>query len=135
MQVWATTKTSVAAGDPNPDNDTAETMLYVNHKPKAKDGKATAKTGGSAIQISLATKISDSDGDALHVRLGRVKHGKATVNGDIITFTPPKKWHGTFKLRYYLTDGKGGTAKAWITIKVVKQGSGYTGNRCLVTGC
>ena len=135
MQVWATTKTSVAAGDPNPDNDTAETMLYVNHKPKAKDGKATAKTGGSAIQISLATKISDSDGDALHVRLGRVKHGKATVNGDIITFTPPKKWHGTFKLRYYLTDGKGGTAKAWITIKVVKQGRGYTGNRCLVTGC
>jgi uncharacterized repeat protein (TIGR01451 family) len=49
MKVWATAKTSVAAGDPNPDNDTAETMLYVNHKPKAKNAKATGKAGGLAI--------------------------------------------------------------------------------------
>jgi uncharacterized repeat protein (TIGR01451 family) len=138
FKVWATAKTGVTAGDPNAENDTSETMLYVNHKPKAKLAKATAKAGGAAIKIPLAKKISDIDGDTLRIKLGKVKYGKAAVTGDIVTFTPPKKWTGTFKIRYTVTDGKGGTAKSWIAIKITKSGSsGGSGGvkYCFMSGC
>jgi uncharacterized repeat protein (TIGR01451 family) len=138
FKVWATAKTGVMAGDPNVENDTSETMLYVNHKPKAKLAKATAKAGGDAIKIPLAKKISDIDGDALRIKLGKVKYGSATVTGDIVTFTPPKKWTGTFKIRYTVTDGKGGKANSFIVIKVKKSGSsgGFGGvKHCFNAGC
>jgi len=138
FKVWAIAKTGVTAGDPNAENDTSETMLYVNHKPRAKLAKATAKAGGAAIKIPLAKKISDVDEDSLRITLSKVKYGKATVTGDIVTFTPPKKWTGTFKIRYTVNDGKGGTAKSWIVIKVTKSGSsGGTGGvkHCFIAGC
>ena len=139
MKVWAKVKTGVTNGDPNPDNDTAETMLYVNHKPKVKTVKATAKAGGPTIQISLASKISDVDGDTLRITLGKVKHGTATVTGDVVTFTPPKKWTGTFMIRYAVNDGKGGKAKSWIVIKVTKSGGSGSGSNgvkhCFKSGC
>jgi hypothetical protein len=138
-KVWATAKTGVTAGDPNAENNTSETMLYVNHKPKAKLAKATAKAGGAAIKIPLAKKISDVDGDALRITLGKVKYGSATVTGDIVTFTPPKKWTGTFKIRFTVTDGKGGTTNSFIVIKVKKSGSSSGGSngvtQCFIAGC
>jgi hypothetical protein len=138
FKVWATAKTGHTTADSNASNDTAETMLFINHKPKAKIAKAKAKAGGSPIQIKLASKISDVDGDSLRITLGRVKHGTAEVNGDVITYTPPKKWTGTFKIRYTVNDGKGGTAKSWIVIKVTKSGSsGGSGGvkYCFIAGC
>ena len=113
-------------------------MLYINHKPKAKIAKAKAKAGGKPVQITLASKISDVDGDTLRITLGKVKQGSAEVNGDVFTYTPPKKWTGTFKIRYTVNDGKGGTAKSWIVIKVTKSGSsgGSSGvTQCFIAGC
>jgi hypothetical protein len=138
FKVWATAKTGHTTADSNASNDTAETMLYINHKPRAKIAKAIAKAGGSAVQIKLASKISDVDGDSLRITLGKVKYGSAKVNGDVITYTPPKKWTGTFKIRYTINDGKGGTAKSWIVIKVTKSGSsgGSSGVKyCFMSGC
>jgi uncharacterized repeat protein (TIGR01451 family) len=135
FKVWATAKTGHSIADSNSSNDTAETMLYVNHKPKAKITKANAKAGGKPIQIKMATKISDSDGDTLRITLGKVKYGKAVVNGDVITYTPPKKWTGTFKIRYTVNDGKGGRAKSWIVIKVSKSGGSSGGQYCFIAGC
>jgi hypothetical protein len=135
FKVWATARTGHSTADSNSSNDTAETMLYVNHKPKAKIANAKAKAGGKPIQIKMATKISDSDGDTLRITLGKVKYGKAKVNGDVITYTPPKKWTGTFKIRYTVNDGKGGTAKSWIVIKVSKSGGSSGGRHCFKAGC
>jgi hypothetical protein len=135
FKVWAIAKTGHSIADSNSSNDTAETMLYVNHKPKAKITKANAKAGGKPIQIKMATKISDSDGDTLRITLGKVKYGKAVVNGDVITYTPPKKWTGTFKIRYTLNDGKGGTAKSWIVIKVSKSDGSSGARQCFRSGC
>ena len=138
FKVWATAKTGHTTADSNASNDTAETMLYINHKPKAKVAKAKAKAGGTPIQITLASKISDVDGDSLRITLGKVKHGTAEVNGDVITYTPPKKWTGTVKIRYTVNDGKGGTAKSWIVIKVTKSGSSGGSNgvtQCFIAGC
>ena len=139
FKVWATAKTGLATPDSNASNNTSETMLYVNHKPRAKVVKAKAKAGGASVQIPLADYISDIDGDTLRITLGKVKHGSATISGDIVTFTPPKKWTGTFKIRYVVYDGKGGKTNSVIVIKVTKSGSGSnnTGgpNRCFVSGC
>jgi uncharacterized repeat protein (TIGR01451 family) len=138
FKVWATAKTGHTTADSNASNDTAETMLYINHKPKAKIAKAKAKASSSPIQITLASKISDVDGDSLRITLGKVKHGTAEVNGDVITYTPPKKWTGTVKIRYTVNDGKGGTAKSWIVIKVTKSGSSGGSNgvtQCFIAGC
>jgi uncharacterized repeat protein (TIGR01451 family) len=138
FKVWSTAKTGHTTADSNASNDTAETMLYINHKPKAKIAKAKAKAGSSPIQITLASKISDVDGDSLRITLGKVKLGTAEVNGDVVTYTPPKKWTGTFKIHYTVNDGKGGTAKSWIVIKVTKSGSsGGSGGvqYCFVSGC
>ena len=66
-------------------------MLYINHKPKAQIANAKAKAGGKPIQIKMATKISDIDGDTLRIKLGKVEYGTAVVNGDVVTYTPHQR--------------------------------------------
>ena len=138
FKVWATAITGHSKPDTNLTNNTSESMLYVNHKPKAKIARTKAKAGGKPVQINMASKISDIDGDALQVTLGKVKYGKAKISGGIVTYTPPKKWTGTFKTRYTLTDGKGGKDKSWIVIKVSKGATSNGSNGvkyCLKSGC
>ena len=135
LQAWATVTTGVAAGDPNPTNDVAEDLLYVNHSPVAKRFSIKAQAGGNIVKKSLTTKVSDPDGDALKIKLGRVKHGKASITGNIFTFTPPKHWSGKFKIRYYVSDGKGGTAKAWITVTVSPKKDSNSVRYCIKSGC
>ena len=94
------------------------TKLYVNHKPRAKIAKTTAIAGGDAVTFSIASKISDVDGDSLGVTLGKVKYGSASIAGDVVTFTPPKNWDGKFSIPYTVRDGKGGTAKSVISVTV-----------------
>ena len=118
LTVWARSQTSLAASDANSSNDTSMTKLYVNHKPRAKVAKTSAITGGKAVTLSLASKISDEDGDALGVTLGKVKYGSARVVGDVVTFTPPKDWNGKFSIPYSIRDGKGGIAKSLIAVTV-----------------
>jgi hypothetical protein len=110
--------TGVPDGDPNPGNNTSTAKLYVNHSPLAEIASLTALSGGKQVQLSLANKISDIDGDALTVELGQVKYGSAFVYGDIVSYTPPKSWSGKFTLPYYLSDGKGGSAKSSITVTI-----------------
>jgi uncharacterized repeat protein (TIGR01451 family) len=135
LTVWATSQTSLAATDANTANDTSTTKIYVNHKPRAKVATATAVAGGKAIKFSLAPKISDVDGDSLGIKLGKVKHGSATVAGDIVTYTPPKKWDGKFLITYMVSDGKGGTARSVIAITVKPKSSGNSGINCFKSGC
>ena len=135
LQAWATVTTGVAAGDPNPTNDVSDDLLYVNHKPAAKAISIKAKAGGKPVQVSLASKVSDPDGDSLHIRLGKVKHGKATVQGRVLTYTPPKNWSGKFKIRYYVSDGKGGRDRAWITIRVSQAKNTGRVHYCIKSGC
>jgi uncharacterized repeat protein (TIGR01451 family) len=134
LKVWATVYTSLATGDPNPENDTSDDFLSVNHKPKAKDFSVESKVKGKTVKVALATKVSDSDRDALKLRLGEIEHGKGKIEGQVFSYTPPKYWSGTFRARYYVSDGKGGLTKAWITITVKPQKPGYV-RPCFVFGC
>ena len=135
LTVWATSQTSLAATDANLANDTSTTKIYVNHKPRAKVATASAVAGGKSIKFSLAPKISDIDGDSLGVTLGKVKYGRATVAGDIVTYTPPKNWDGRFLIAYTVSDGKGGKARSVIAITVKPKSSGNSGIQCFKTGC
>ncbi len=118
LTVWSTSVTGVPNGDPNVENNTSTSRLYVNHKPRAESASLVAKSGGKQVKISLASKVSDIDGDALTIQLGRVEQGAAVVNGDVVTFNPPKSWSGNFTVPYFLFDGKGGTAKSTIEVTV-----------------
>jgi uncharacterized repeat protein (TIGR01451 family) len=118
LTVWARSKTSLAVSDANSSNDTSMARLYVNHKPRAKIAKTSAIAGGRAVTFSLASKISDQDGDSLGVTLGKVKYGSARIVGDVVTFTPPKNWDGKFSIPYTVRDGKGGLAKSLIAVTV-----------------
>jgi hypothetical protein len=118
LTVWSTSVTGVLDGDPNVENDTSTSKLYVNHKPRAEVASLEAISGGKQVKISLANKISDIDGDALTIELGRVQQGSAVIQGDVVTFKPPKSWSGKFTVRYYVSDGKGGTAKSTVEVTV-----------------
>jgi hypothetical protein len=135
LTIWATSETSLGSTDANPSNDTSTTKIYVNHKPRAKVASASAVTGGKAIKFSLAPKISDIDGDSLGIKLGKVKQGRASVAGDIVTYTPPKNWDGKFLITYKVSDGKGGTARSVIVVTVKPKTSGNSGIYCFKSGC
>lgn len=134
LQVWGTAITGVSSGDTDNANNVSDTTLYINHKPKAKPATAVTTAGGPKKNIILGSKISDSDGDSLHVTIGKVAHGKAAVVGDVVSYTPPKNWTGSFRIAYKVTDGKGGTARSWIKIFVTSK-SGSTVKYCLKSGC
>lgn len=141
LTVWSTSVTGVLDGDPNVENDTSTSKLYVNHKPRAEVASLEAISGGKQVKISLANKISDIDGDALTLELGRVQQGSAVIQGDVVTFKPPKSWSGKFTVPYYLSDGKGGTAKSSIeiTVKPIKNVNPGNSNEfrpsCIRFGC
>jgi uncharacterized repeat protein (TIGR01451 family) len=135
LTVWASSETSLGSTDANSANDTSTTKIYVNHKPRAKAANASAVPGGKAIKFSLAPEISDIDGDSLGIKLGKVKHGSATVAGDIVTYTPPKNWDGKFLITYTVSDGKGGKARSVIAITVKPKSSGNPGINCFKSGC
>jgi hypothetical protein len=135
LTVWATSKSSLGNADANYSNDTSTTKIYVNHKPQAKIATISTVTGGKAIKFSLATKLSDVDGDSLGIKLGKVKHGSAKVSGDIVTYTPPKNWNGKFAIPYKVSDGKGGRARSLIVVTVNPDSSGNPGISCFRAGC
>jgi hypothetical protein len=85
--------------------------------------------------FSLATKISDVDGDSLGIKLGKVKYGSANVAGDIVTYTPPKNWDGKFAIPYSVSDGKGGKARSLIVVTVIPESSGNPEISCFKAGC
>jgi hypothetical protein len=135
LTVWATSATSLGASDANSANDTSTTKIYVNHKPRAKITTISTMAGGKAIKFSLATKLSDVDGDSLGIKLGKVKQGSAKVSGDIVTYTPPKNWNGKFAIPYTVTDGKGGRARSLIVVTVIPDSSINPEISCFKSGC
>lgn len=134
LKAWATIFTSLASGDPNPLNDTSDDVLFVNHKPKAKSFEVESKIKGKTIRVTLASKVSDPDKDSLKLTLGKVEHGTGKIEGNVFSYTPPKDWSGKFKARYFVSDGKGGFTKAWITITVKPNKPDYV-RPCFVFGC
>jgi large repetitive protein len=73
-----------------------------------------------AITINVLQNDSDPDGDTLTVAMKESpSSGTAAVNADkTITYTPNGGFHGVDTFQYEVSDGRGGTATATVTVNV-----------------
>jgi VCBS repeat-containing protein len=76
----------------------------------------------NALTINASTLLkndSDVDGDTLSVTsVQNATHGSVTLNNGVITFTPDANYNGDATFQYSISDGKGGTANATVTLYV-----------------
>ncbi|MBN2513005.1 MAG: tandem-95 repeat protein, partial [Sedimentisphaerales bacterium] len=74
----------------------------------------------TSVIVAVLSNDSDSDGDSLTVTgVVNPANGTVVVNGDkTITYTPDGDYYGTDSFTYTVSDGKGGTDTAAVTITV-----------------
>lgn len=96
----------------------------VNHPPRARDDAASTTTGTPVTVDVLADNgqgaDSDPDGDSLTVTaVGDPPNGTAEhLGAGNVRYTPDAGFHGTDAFSYEVSDGRGGTASATVTIAV-----------------
>ncbi|HWI18474.1 MAG TPA: putative Ig domain-containing protein, partial [Vicinamibacterales bacterium] len=94
------------------------TVLQPNRAPIAVNDSASTKKN-KAVTVNVLANDSDPDGDALTVTLGSVSNGTLTLNADkTIKFTPKSNYKGAASFTYTISDGKGGTATATVSVNV-----------------
>jgi hypothetical protein len=78
--------------------------------------------------IGVLSNDSDPDGDAPTLTaVTRPGHGTAVINPDkTITYTPKTSFLGTDTFKYTISDGKGGTATASVTVTVKRLAAAKT---------
>jgi hypothetical protein len=105
------------------------TVNPVNDAPIAMDDTKTTKED-TAVTIAVRSNDSDIDTDALLNKTPAAApviesvtngtHGKATTDGETITYTPDKDFNGTDEISYVLSDGSStDEAKVQLTITQV----------------
>ena len=108
-----------AAGNKDTAKVTFKVKAAPNKAPVAKnDSRSTVS--GKAVTISVLGNDSDTNGDNLSViGVSAPKNGKVTRNskGQLV-YTPHAGFVGTDVFYYKISDGKGGTDTAKVTVKV-----------------
>jgi hypothetical protein len=96
------------------------TITVGNLQPTAVDDQAITQPG-KAVTIAVAANDDDADGDPLTITIvAQPEHGTATVNGNEIVYTPMAGFSGSDNFIYRITDDKGSSDTATVTIAVVK---------------
>jgi hypothetical protein len=99
-----------------------------NRPPIAVNDFASA-AAGTKVQINVLTNDSDPDpNDVLTViSLGVAANGQASIGaGGLISYQPNPNFVGVDLFTYTISDGRGGTATAAVTVTVGQPGSGAT---------
>ena len=93
---------------------------YIGFVRRSNSDSATTLKGAS-VTIPVLQNDTDVDKDALTV-VGVTQPANGTVisNGNTVTFTPKKGFTGTTSFAYYITDGRGGSASANVSVLVRK---------------
>ena len=118
-----TTTFSYTISDGRGGTDTATvtvTLTVPNRAPVAVNDAVSVARGASKV-INVLANDSDPDGNALTVSIVTAPaKGSAVVtgNGTTITYTAPSNFTGTTSFTYKVSDGKGGTANATVTVSV-----------------
>jgi alpha-tubulin suppressor-like RCC1 family protein len=101
------------------DLDNALIDALGNHDPEAVDDTATTMPNTS-VTISVLANDSDPDGDPLTLTsVSAASNGTAVSNShDSVTYTPNFGFFGADSFTYTLSDGRGGTSTADVTIAV-----------------
>ena len=98
------------------------------HPPVAVDDAAST-TVNAAVTIEVLANDSDPDGDELVVDsiLADPQHGSAQINADdTVTYTPDTDYFGSDSFTYVVSDGRGGTDTADVTITINEGSDGET---------
>jgi predicted secreted protein len=89
-----------------------------NTDPVALDDEAETDYG-VAVTVDVLANDSDPDGDELILdAVSQPANGTAVVVGALITYTPDEGSWGVDSFTYTISDGRGGTAQATVTITV-----------------
>jgi len=89
-----------------------------NHAPSAAADVATA-VSGAATMIDVLSNDSDADGDTLSLSaVGTPGHGTAVISGTKVLYTPAAGYSGSDSFSYTVSDGKGGSTSATVTVTV-----------------
>ena len=90
----------------------------VNDPPVAVNDTASTPED-TPVTIAILGNDSDVDGDSLTVTAATSPDGQVTINADgTITFTPNADFNGSTTISYTISDGKGGTSIANVTLTV-----------------
>jgi hypothetical protein len=85
----------------------------------ADDSASTSKN--KSVTIAVLANDSDPDGDPLTITSVSIPaNGTVTATATRVTYTPNKNFLGTDSFNYSITDGRGGSASARVTVSVVE---------------
>lgn len=91
-----------------------------NRPPVARDDTATT-TKNKSVTIAVLANDSDPDGDPLTITSVTVPaHGSVSTSATSVTYTPNPGFLGTDSFQYSISDGRGGTASARVTVTVTE---------------
>lgn len=122
---------SVVATNASGAATSAVAVLTVNRPPVAANEEAGAAqdTAANYPASKLLLHCSDPDGDTLSVSAvsaTSTNSGTVSLVSGTITYTPPSGYAGADAFAYTISDGRGGTASAWVLVDVVSTNSaGY----------
>src|SRR6185503_9223115 len=75
----------------------------------------------TANSLDVLANDSDPDGDTLTITsVGAAQHGTASISGSRVVYTPASGYSGSDSFTYAISDGKGGSASA--TVSIIVQG-------------
>ena len=101
--------TTIAAGE----------KRYINRPPLAVNDSFTVAFNSTANSLDVLANDSDPDGDALTIStVGAPQHGVASIAGSRVAYTPSAGYSGSDTFTYSISDGKGGSASATVSITV-----------------
>ncbi|MFZ3204835.1 MAG: Ig-like domain-containing protein [Pseudomonas sp.] len=115
----------ISASAVSGNNSATATAAYVveaaasNSAPVAKNDSGSTSTN-TAVTVAVLTNDTDPDGDSLSVTtISGVSNGTAKLNSNgTISFTPASGYSGTTGFSYSISDGKGGSASAQVSVSV-----------------
>lgn len=92
---------------------------YLNGGPVAADDAITVDYESSASLIDVLANDSDPDGDPLTITaVSTPAHGTAEITAGGISYTPMAGYSGADSFTYTISDGRGGTATASVSVTV-----------------
>jgi len=93
------------------------------NQPPSAANEQVGTTPGTAVTINVLANDSDPNGDALLITIdSQPRHGTAVVQNGQIVYTPQPGYVGMDSFTYIVSDGKGGTAQATVTITISATG-------------